>query len=78
MARAALRMLQLCPGLGDEWSLAPIHSLLLQSDADVRWAGVECMAIMTKMVRPHCQCRSCSAFLPLPSIGEFIAVKKHG
>ncbi len=51
MARAAMRMLQMSPGLRDKWSLAPIQALLLHIDADVRWAGVECMAILTNMVR---------------------------
>ncbi len=53
MARAALHLLLMRPSLRDKWSLAPFQALLLHSDADVRWTGVECIAIHSQMVGPE-------------------------
>ncbi len=51
MARAALRALQICPSLREAWSVAQLQPLLLHADADVRWCGVECIVLLTHLVR---------------------------
>ena len=53
MARAALRVLQRCPSLRESWPAAPFHELLFHSDADVRWAAVECVALLSGLVGVH-------------------------
>ena len=51
MARAALRALQLCPSLQQSWPAEPFQALLFHAHPDVRWCGVEGIALLSKLVR---------------------------
>lgn len=51
MARAALRALRRCPPLRAAWPAAPFHELLFHNDSDVRWAAVECVALLAGLVK---------------------------
>ncbi len=51
LARAALRALRRCRPSRRLWQPAPFYGLLRAADPHVRWAGVECVALLAGLVR---------------------------
>ena len=52
-ARALLRALQHLPSLRESWgmhNLEPYQALIENSEPDVRWLAVECLALLAKLV----------------------------